>query len=139
MRHRPLSFKRHITLRRLALAMIMIAILPVGAERLVLWRQADVPASVTRLSGAVTHIRDGDTIEVQGTAVRIANLDCAELGTPEGEAAKTWIGELLAGASVDCDLSGRKSYDRQLGTCRFGGADLGEILIGEGICGRWID
>ena len=34
-----------------------------------------------RLVGMVTHVRDGDTIEVRGVPVRIANLDCAERGT----------------------------------------------------------
>jgi endonuclease YncB( thermonuclease family) len=36
------------------------------------------------LVGPVTHVRDGDTIEVSGVPVRVANLDCAELGTTAG-------------------------------------------------------
>lgn len=131
--------RSRITLQRLGVVMILASLLPVAADRFDLWRQARDQTPTAPLSGSVTHVRDGDTIEVNGTAVRIANLDCAELGTAEGEAAKIWMGELLAGASVDCALSGRKSYDRQVGTCRFGGADLGEILIGEGVCARWID
>ena len=34
-----------------------------------------------RQVGMVTHVRDGDTIEVRGVPVQIANLDCAERGT----------------------------------------------------------
>jgi dihydroxyacid dehydratase/phosphogluconate dehydratase len=30
------------------------------------------------LSGTVTHVRDGDTIEVNGIAVRLSALDCPE-------------------------------------------------------------
>ena len=91
------------------------------------------------LRGAVTHVRDGDTIEVGDVAVRIANLDCAERGTAEGQAASRRMAELVAGEAVACALEGRRSYDREVGTCALGqtGADLGETLIAEGVCGRW--
>lgn len=91
------------------------------------------------LRGDVTHVRDGDTIEVAGTPVRIANLDCAEMDTNEGQSARTFMIDLTRGQTVACELEGRKSYDREVGTCAFAdtGEDLGEILIGEGICGRW--
>ena len=89
------------------------------------------------LSGSVTHVRDGDTIEVAGTPVRIANLDCAEMDTEEGRSARLFMVDLVQGETVTCDLEGRMSYDREVGTRAFAGEDLGEILIGEGICGRW--
>lgn len=91
------------------------------------------------LRGDVTHVRDGDTIEVAGTPVRIANLDCAEMDTNEGQGARTFMIDLTRGQTVACELEGRKSYDREVGTCAFAdtGEDLGEILIGEGVCGRW--
>lgn len=36
------------------------------------------------LEGPVSHYRDGDTIEVNGMAVRFARLDCLEMNTGEG-------------------------------------------------------
>jgi len=35
----------------------------------------------TILNGTVTHVRDGDTIEVNGIAVRLSALDCPENDT----------------------------------------------------------
>lgn len=81
---------------------------------------------------------DGDTVEVLGTRVRIANLDCAELPSAAGERAKLAAGVFLrSGAEISCTLSGRRSYDRELGLCAVDGRDLGEYLIANGACDRW--
>ena len=87
----------------------------------------------------MTHVRDGDTIEVANTPVRIANLDCAERGDADGPRATARMSELVARQEVVCDLEGRMSYDREVGTCALAlsGEDLGEILIREGVCERW--
>jgi endonuclease YncB( thermonuclease family) len=60
----------------------------------------------------VTRVRDGDTLVVGLVPVRIANLDCAERGTPEGDAASTYVRQLVDGAQIRCSLEGRMSYDR---------------------------
>ena len=93
------------------------------------------------LEATVTDVRDGDTIEVGGVAVRLANLDCAERGTAQGEAASARMRELVAGEVVACWFEGRRSYDQEVGTCALAssGTDLGEILIAESICERWRD
>jgi endonuclease YncB( thermonuclease family) len=92
-----------------------------------------------RIAGSITHVRDGDTIELGRVAVRIANLDCAERDTAEGQAASARMRELVAGQEVACELEGRRSYDREVGTCALAssGEDLGELLISEGTCERW--
>ncbi|MBJ6372741.1 thermonuclease family protein [Sedimentitalea arenosa] len=64
------------------------------------------------LSGRVSHVRDGDTIEVAGTPIRIAALDCAEKGTAQGNAATRRMRQLVSGERLDCSLTGRRSYDR---------------------------
>ena len=43
-----------------------------------------VSSDQTVLTGTVTHVRDGDTIEVNGTPIRLAALDCPERGTKGG-------------------------------------------------------
>jgi len=91
-----------------------------------------------RLSGPVTHVRDGDTFEISGVPVRIANLDCAELGTGAGQKAAKRLSDLAHNNRMSCDLTGRQSYDREVGTCQMAdGRDIGEVLISEGVCGQW--
>lgn len=121
-------------------------LVPVGlvalAAGLAVWFDfgPDLPTSSgPALSGSVTHVRDGDTIEVASVPVRIANLDCAEMSTAQGRTARERMVQIVRGRQVACDLEGRMSYDREVGTCALAstGEDLGEILIREGVCGRW--
>ena len=65
----------------------------------------------TILSGTVTHVRDGDTIEVNGIAVRLSALDCPENDTQQGKQA-TKIAKQFEGSQAMCELTGAKSYDR---------------------------
>lgn len=91
-----------------------------------------------RISGAVTHVRDGDTIELEGVPVRLANLDCAERDSLEGRRATMRMLILAREGEVTCDLEGRKSYDREIGLCHLrDGRDMGRVLISEGLCQRW--
>lgn len=92
----------------------------------------------TQLVGRITHVRDGDTIEVEGVPVRIANLDCAERGSTAGDRASQRMRDLSRIGPMTCSLEGRKSYDREVGTCQFAdGRDVGETLIAEAVCKRW--
>ena len=89
------------------------------------------------LSGQVSHVRDGDTIEVAGTPVRIANLDCAEMDTAAGRRARDVMVGIAARGEMTCQLEGRMSYDREVGTCSLAGRDIGEEMIAGGFCARW--
>jgi endonuclease YncB( thermonuclease family) len=101
-------------------------------------RTAQPSTTARQIEGRVTHVRDGDTIEVMGTPIRFAKLDCAELGTPAGERAKRRMAQLVAGEKVQCQLSKRRSYDRVIGECDLqNGQSLSGIMIREGICRRW--
>lgn len=91
-----------------------------------------------RLIDRVTRVRDGDTIVVGLIPVRIANLDCAESGTYQGEVATQLAKKLTSGATMTCDLEGRRSYDREVGVCTLpDGRDFGKVLIAAGACERW--
>lgn len=86
----------------------------------------------------VTRVRDGDTIVVGLIPIRIANLDCAESGTPAGERATRRAKQLVANQAVQCRLEGRRSYDREVGVCSLAnGQDFGQVMISEGYCSRW--
>ncbi|WP_208856319.1 thermonuclease family protein [Leisingera aquaemixtae] len=89
------------------------------------------------LVGAVTRVRDGDTIEVSGVPVRLQGLTCDERGSPLGDSATRAMKALVRGKAVSCDLTGEKTYDREVGRCSLpDGRDLGIVLIAQGQCGR---
>ena len=89
------------------------------------------------ISGRVTHVRDGDTIEVSRTPIRFGSLDCAERDTAEGRRATARMRELVVGQTLTCHLNGRTSYDRKIGSCQLSdGRDLAAVMIREGYCGR---
>lgn len=95
-------------------------------------------SSLRHITGPVTHVRDGDTIEVSGVPIRFGSLDCRERGTRDGERATRRLRALVRGQRLTCYLNGRTSYDRKIGSCRLpDGRDIGAILIGEGVCTRF--
>ena len=90
----------------------------------------------TVLSGKVTHVRDGDTIQVNGTAIRLAALDCPERGTKGGNYA-TKLAEKFQGLQAKCELTGAKTYDRLVGYCEINGADFGRYMMQNSSCKVW--
>jgi len=91
-----------------------------------------------KIAGPVTHVRDGDTIKVGGHAIRFGSLDCAELGTLVGQRAKSAMQQLVRGQSLACHVTGRRSYDRWIGSCMLpDGKDLAGIMIARNICRRY--
>ena len=88
------------------------------------------------LSGTVTHVRDGDTIEVSGIAVRLSALDCPENDTRQGKQA-TKIAKQFEGSQAMCELTGAKSYDRLVGYCTVGGTDFGIYMMQNSSCEVW--
>jgi endonuclease YncB( thermonuclease family) len=118
-----------------------LAWLIIVASLFLVYQMGLLPSVLPRqvdLTGRVTHVRDGDTIEVSGTPVRFAGLDCKELRTPRGDKAKRRMQALSLGKMVSCDLTGRRSYDRVVGTCSLqDGTDLTRQMIREGYCERW--
>lgn len=94
--------------------------------------------SVKSISGRVTRVRDGDTIEVAGVPIRFGSLDCAERHTAAGRRATGRMKSLVSGERLVCHLNGRTSYDRKIGSCQMqDGRDLAAIMIREGYCSRY--
>jgi len=110
-----------------------------GAERFPEYLGSVVAISSSQeIVGPVTHVRDGDTIEVSGVPIRFGSLDCAESGTADGNRATERMRTLIRGQTLTCYLNGRTSYDRKIGSCRLqDGRDLGGIMISEGYCQRF--
>tara|TARA_B110000483_G_C18139203_1_gene520696 strand:- start:512 stop:958 length:447 start_codon:yes stop_codon:yes gene_type:complete len=88
------------------------------------------------LSGIITHVRDGDTIEVNGVPIRLAALDCPEMDTQPGRYAAKKAKE-FAGLEAFCELTGAKTYDRLVGYCKINGLDFGEMMMRDTDCKVW--
>lgn len=73
-------------------------------------------APKTEVSGVVTNVVDGDTFDVEGFGrVRLADVDCPEIDTPKGKAAKFFSETMLHGKTVHLDvddLGGKDKYGR---------------------------
>ena len=92
-----------------------------------------VAAEPTTLIGTVTHIRDGDTIEVSEIPIRLNGVSAPELNEPLGERSKIFMRDLVLGQQVRCELNGEKTYDRFVGTCYLGDKDIGILVIEAGL------
>jgi endonuclease YncB( thermonuclease family) len=89
------------------------------------------------LTGQITHVRDGDTIEVGNIAIRLNGLTCDERGTALGDRATAYLRSPVLGKTATCSLNGERTYDRLVGRCAT--EDLGDIgahLITQQLCGR---
>jgi len=95
-----------------------------------------VSSDQTVLTGTVTHVRDGDTIEVNNIPIRLSALDCPERGTKNGDYA-TELAKQFQGLQTTCELTGAKTYDRLVGYFSINGADFGAYMMDESSCKVW--
>ena len=85
------------------------------------------------ITAVVTHVRDGDTIEVGGLPVRLNGLVAPEHDEPSGSAATAAITALVLGHEVRCDFNGDRTYDRCVGGCYLDDQDISEIMVRRGL------
>ena len=90
-------------------------------------------AVAAELRGVVSHVRDGDTIEVENIPIRLNGVSAPELDEPLGQASKTYMRELVLNKSVYCELNGEKTYDRFVGICYLNDKDIGISVIEAGL------
>lgn len=88
------------------------------------------------LRGPITHVRDGDTFEVNRIPIRIAVLDCPENNTSEGKKA-TRFAKQFKGKQAVCELTGKTTYDRKVGYCSIDGKPFEEIMVENTSCEYW--
>ena len=88
------------------------------------------------MKGTITHVRDGDTFEINGIPVRISALDCAENSTPKGKKITRFAKKFLGKQAV-CELTGAKTYDRVVGYCSIEGKDFARTMMNETSCKLW--
>jgi len=93
--------------------------------------------SQAELTGQITHVRDGDTIEVGNIAIRLNGLTCDERGTALGDHATAYLRSQVLGKTATCSLNGERTYDRLVGRCATEDLDdIGVHLITQQLCGR---
>jgi endonuclease YncB( thermonuclease family) len=85
---------------------------------------------------------DGDTIKMNGTALRIYGLDAEELSETNGPRAKDGMIAILKNTSyVKCHLTGETSYNRQIAVCyNDKGQDIAMLMVRDGYaldCARY--
>jgi endonuclease YncB( thermonuclease family) len=98
---------------------------------------AAVCASITGAAAAelvgTPRVVDGDTLEVDGTRVRLLGIDAPERGEPGAVEATSALLNIIAGREVTCTDTGRRSHRRVVVTCTVGhGADLSALMVGYG-------
>ncbi|MDX2103159.1 MAG: thermonuclease family protein [Alphaproteobacteria bacterium] len=85
------------------------------------------------LEGRVSHVRDGDTLEIGGTAIRLSGIAAPELDQPGGREARDALRRLTRSGHVRCDPTGETNSDRTIAVCRLGERDLGEAMVQLGV------
>ena len=90
-------------------------------------------AEPTILTGAITKVRDGDTIEVGKIPIRLNGVSAPEMNEPLGPQSKTFMTDLVMGKPVRCELDGSKTHDRFVGICYLDEQDIGATVIGAGL------
>ena len=88
------------------------------------------------LRGTISHVRDGDTFEINGIPVRISALDCPENSTSSGKKATNFTRQ-FKGKQAVCELTGAKTYDRVVGYCSIEGKDFAQMMVDNRFCKFW--
>jgi endonuclease YncB( thermonuclease family) len=85
---------------------------------------------------------DGDTLKINGTAVRLYGIDAEELTELGGFRAKDGLSAIFRNTTyVKCHLTGQTSYNRQIAVCYTDrGQDIGMLMVRDGYaldCARY--
>ena len=90
-------------------------------------------AEPTTLTGTITKVRDGDTIEVGKIPIRLNGISAPEMNEPLGPQSKAFMTDLVMGKRVRCELDGSKTHDRFVGVCYLDEKDIGAMVIANGL------
>lgn len=89
--------------------------------------------ALAALRGPVERVRDGDTIELEGRAIRLQGVAAPELHDPLGEEARAALRDLVLGRTVACVPDGTRTRGRIVALCTVDGRDLGAALVAAGL------
>jgi micrococcal nuclease len=81
---------------------------------------------------------DGDTLDINGTRVRLAGIDAPEMDHPYGKSAKWALVNMCKGQEVRAVFDGDLSHDRTVATCFLpDGRDLSAEMVKVGMAIDW--
>jgi len=83
--------------------------------------------------GVVERVRDGDTLELEGQAIRLQGVAAPELRDPLGPESREALRQLVAGRTVACVPDGSRTRGRIVAICTVDGRDLGAALVAAGL------
>lgn len=94
--------------------------------------------------GSVVVVRDGDSLAIGGTELRLYGIDAPELrqtcsdakGEPWrcGEAAKSALRQIVSRGDLRCLPRARDRFGREVATCRVNGIDdIGAAMLRDGL------
>jgi len=104
------------------------------------------PAAAPGVAGTAFHVIDGDTVELDGERIRIANIDTPETGRRAGCASERRLARTATrrarshfrnAGEVQVRRSGTDRYGRTLARIRLDGRDFGRIMIEDGLARPW--
>lgn len=85
------------------------------------------------LQGVVDRVRDGDTLELLGRAIRLQGVAAPELRDPLGAEARAALQHLVLGRTIACAPDGTRTHGRIVAVCSVDGRDLGAALVAAGL------
>jgi micrococcal nuclease len=111
------------------------------------WRWFCKPLAVLLLStapclaweGRVVGVHDGDTVTVltpqkRMVHVRLAHIDCPELGQPYGKNAKQALSDMVFNSTVEVTPYATDRYGRTVGDVSVNGVLVTHELVRSGLC-----
>ena len=95
------------------------------------------------LSGPVTHVVDGDTLDVNDVRVRLALVDTPERGQNGYQIAKDFVKKLCLGHNAEVDIDdgqrGGDRYGREIGLVYCNGENVNSELLKKGYAITYTD
>ena len=112
------------------LPLTLIVMLAIAVIVLVAYDPDDPDGQLEEVVGKVI---DGDTLFVGPTKIRLQGIAAPEWDEPFGPEARAFLIAVALGKRARCDLTGERSFDRQVAVCRIDGQDLGRLIVGAGL------
>ena len=81
---------------------------------------------------------DGDTVDINGTRIRLYGIDAPEMEHPYGNSAKWALVKLCKGQLITAVFEEGSTYDREVATCYLpDGRDLSAEMVQAGMAIDW--
>jgi hypothetical protein len=95
------------------------------------------PANSAETLQGRTIVVDGDSLIVDGKAVRIWGIDAPEMGTRSGDRAKKYLRALLSENTARCEDDGKRVSGQIMAKCFIGSVDIGRVMVLSGNARDW--